>query len=220
MDVDRSTLRRRLPGGTAERLTLANDRHEGLSDLLEASFRAADAALGPDAALYVAHPAGPHSQLFAQAFQGAGWHLHQTLIWVKDAFVLGHSDYHYRHEPILYGWKGSKHPWYGGRDQQSVFEVARPRRSPERPTAKPVALVEAQLRNSSRRGQAGYDPFCGSGTTLIAAERLGRPCLAMEIDPRYVDVCLRRWQAYSGLDALLLDGGRSFRQVEEARDGR
>ena len=207
-------------GGTAEHLTLANDRADGLGNLLEASFRAADAALGPGAALYVAHPAGPHAQLFAQTFLDAGWHLHQTLIWVKDAFVLGHSDYHYRHEPILYGWKGPKRPWYGGRDQQSVFEIPRPRRSPEHPTAKPVALVEAQLRNSSKRGQPGYDPFCGSGTTLIAAERLGRPCLAMEIDPRYVDVCLRRWQAYTGLDAILLNEGCSFRQVEEARDGR
>ena len=207
-------------GGGPKRLTIANDRADGLSKVLETSFTAADAILQADAALYVAHPAGSHSQIFTKVFLDAGWHLHQTLIWVKDAFVLGHSDYHYRHGPILYGWKGSKRRWYGGRDQQSVFEVARPRRSPDHPTAKPVALVEAQLPNSSRRGDLGYDPFCGSGTTIIAAERLGRRCNAMEIEPRYVDVCLRRWQNYTGLDALLAENGRSFREVEEARNGR
>ena len=112
---------------TAECLTLANDRHDGLSYLHEISFKAANAAFQRDATLCVAHLAGPHSQIFAAVFQHAGWHLHHTLIWVKDAFLLGHSDYHYRQGSILYRWKGSKHPWYGSRGQQSVFEVTRVR---------------------------------------------------------------------------------------------
>ena len=110
--------------GTAECLTLANDRHDGLSYLHEISFKAANAAFQHDATLCVADLAGPHSQIFAAVFQHAGWHLHHTLIWVKDAFLLGHSDYHYRQGPIL--------PWYSSRGQQCVFEVARVRLASKR----------------------------------------------------------------------------------------
>lgn len=148
-----------------------------------------------------------------------GWHLHETLVWVKDEFVLGHSDYHYRHEPILYGWKPSRRRWVGGRDQSSVFEVAWPKSSPDHPTGKPVELVEAQLTNSSVRGSIGYDPFLGSGTTLIASERLGRQCYGIEIDPRYVDVVVRRWQAFTRRAAVLDGDGRTYAEVMEARRG-
>jgi DNA modification methylase len=170
--------------------------------------------------IYIASPAGPLSVQFSLAFEAAGWHLHQTLVWVKDALVLGHADHQYRHEPILYGWRGKGRPWYGGRDQSSVFEVARPKRSIEHPTMKPVALVEAQLRNSSARGALGYDPFCGSGTTVIAAERLGRRCAAVELDPRYVDAAVQRWEQYTGQSARLHDDGQAFAEIEEARRGR
>lgn len=185
-------------------LTIANDDAAGVEALLRGAFVAADAVLAPGAALYVAHPAGPLSLTFAQVFVDAGWHLHQTLVWVKDQFVLGHADYHYRHEPLLYGWKPGKHRWRGGRTQQSVFEVERPKQSREHPTMKPVALVEAQLRNSSIRGDLVVDPFAGSGSTLIACERLRRRCAAVELDPRYADVVLARWERITGREAVKL----------------
>jgi DNA modification methylase len=207
-------------GKTRDRLTLANDQPEGLAELLEGAFRAVDGVLADGAAVYVAHPAGALSHCFATAFLDVGWTWHQNLIWQKDAFVLGHSDYHYQHEEILYGGKGRKPAWRGDRAQSSLFAVPRPRRNPDHPTAKPVALIEAQLRNSSRHGDRGLDPFLGSGSTLIAAARLGRRCAGIECDPRYVDVTVRRWQAWSGAEAALDAEGRTFAEVTGARHGR
>src|SRR5438132_11791546 len=119
--------------------------------------------------------------------------------------VLGHADYHYRHEPILYGYKpgpgrwGRGHQgWHGGNDQDSVWEVPRPAASRDHPTAKPVELVTRCLRNSSGRGDRVLDPFAGSGPVLVAAELLGRRAFAMEIDPAYCDVILRRWEQVTG----------------------
>ena len=143
-----------------------------------------------------------------RAFLGAGWDLRQTLVWVKDAFVLGHSDYHYQHEPILYGYKpipegegrlgrGAAR-WYGDNAQASVLAVDRPKVNADHPTSKPVELIERCLHNSTRRGDVVFEPFAGSGSTLIACERLGRSCRAVEIDPRYVDVIVARWQAFTG----------------------
>src|SRR5207247_1053120 len=107
---------------------------------------------------------------FRLAARGVGWHLSQNLIWVKDAFTLGRGDYHWRHEPMLYGWKeGAPHQTVEDRTQDTVWECPRPRRSIEHPTMKPVALIERALRNSTRLGDAVLDPFGGSGSTLIAA---------------------------------------------------
>jgi len=132
---------------------------------------------------------------------------------VKDSMVLGHSDYHVRHEDILYGWKfgpgrpgRGKHSgsrWYGDHTQTTVFQIDRPKRSAEHPTMKPVELVSIMLTNSSRSGDLVLDPFLGSGTTMIAAERLGRRCYGMEIEPRYVDVAVRRWEEFTGRKAEL-----------------
>ena len=195
-------------GGTKRKLTLRNDSAEGLSRLLEESFAAMDAVLIPGAAVYVAHPAGALSVTFGSRFLAQGWRLHQTLVWVKDSLVIGHSDYHYRHEPVLFGYKASQGRrgrgsggWYGGNDCPSVFEVPRPKASPDHPTSKPVALIEAMVTNSSRSGDVVLDGFLGSGSTLIACERAGRRCFGLEIDPRYVDVAVRRWKAYTGRKA-------------------
>lgn len=204
----------------ANGLTIMNDAPETLPTLLADSFSTVDRVLASGAAFYVAHPAGPASLTFTQAIHDVGWHYAQTLIWVKDTPVLGHSDYHYRHEPIAYGWKGGPHRWFGGRDQHSVFEVARPRRSREHPTMKPVTLVEVGLRNSSTRGDLCLDPFLGSGTTLIAAERLGRRCAGIELDPAYADVAVCRWEHYTGQAATLAGDGRSFTEIAEVRRGR
>jgi DNA modification methylase len=127
-------------------------------------------------------------------------------VWCKQTPTLAHSDYQPAHEDILYAWKpgpgrpgrgrhrGSK--WYGDNSQTTVFHIDRPSRNADHPTMKPVALIEAMLRNSSRRGDIVLDPFAGSGSTLIACERLGRRCFAVELDPVYCDVIRRRYQEY------------------------
>jgi ParB/RepB/Spo0J family partition protein len=193
-------------GRQASKLTIANDTLSGqrLFDFLAASFVAADTrALSKGAAVYVAHPAGAASLQFLLAFEHTGWRVHQSLVWVKDKMVLGHSDYHYIHEPILLGYTPAKsgrrgrggEGWYGDNTQTSVFEVPRPKSSDEHPTMKPPELVAAMVRNSSPPGGLVFDPFSGSGSTMAACETSGRACAAIEIDPRYVAVALERMSA-------------------------
>ena len=195
-------------GKTDDALTIENDGRDGLEVLLGGAFARADEALLPGSPIYVAHPAGRNSAVFVRAFLDAGWRLHQTLVWAKDTFVLGHSDYHYQHEPILYGYKLRKGRlgrggvgWYGDNAQSSLLAVDRPKASRDHPTSKPVELVQRCLSNSSRKGSAVYEPFLGSGSTLIACEQFGRRCMGLEIDPRYCDVAVRRWQEFTGKKA-------------------
>jgi len=192
-------------GKTKAALRIDNDGASGLEALLSEAFAAADAALAPGARLYIAHPAGALSLTFGSCFVAQGWRYSQTLVWVKDAFVLGRSDYHYRHEPILYGHKPGDGRigrgaagWYGDNAQDSVLEVPRPRASREHPTMKPPELVERCLRNSTRRGERVLDPFAGSGSTLVASEAAGRSARLIELDPRYVDVVVARWEHLTG----------------------
>jgi len=192
-------------GKTKDALRLANDRSEEVYNLLTGAFAAIDPELRPGGVLYVAHPAGELALTFAKAFGEQGWRIRQTLVWVKDRMVLGHGDYHYRHEPILYGYKPGpgrfgrgRGGWYGGNAETSVFEIARPAASRDHPTAKPVELVRRCLQNSTGPGHIVADPFLGSGTTLIAAHQLGRRLVGIELDPRYVDVAVARWEAFSG----------------------
>jgi len=200
-------------GKTPEALTIQNDDEAGLRHLLDRAFAAADAVLRPGGRLYVCHPAGPASMSFLGAFTDAGWRLRQILVWVKDRMVLGHGDYHYRHEPILYGykpgpgrWGRGYQGWYGGNDADSVLDVPRPVASPDHPTAKPVELISRCLSNSSAWGARVLDPFAGSGSTLIACEQLGRRGLALELDPLYCEVAVRRWEEFTGGQAVRLDG--------------
>jgi DNA modification methylase len=201
-------------GGTKKKLTIKNDDADGLRQLLEQSFAAVHAALAPGAAIYVAHPAGAGSVTFGQCFLAQGWRLHQTLVWVKEKLVPGHSDYHYRHEPILFGYRPAEAGrrgrgsagWYGGNDASSVFEFPSAHRNEEHPTSKPVGLVAAMVRNSSRTGDVVLDPFLGSGSTLVACEQLGRRCFGIDLDPRYVDVAVRRWERFTGRKAERVEG--------------
>lgn len=194
-------------GKTPDALRIQNDDQSGLAELLAAAFEAIDGVLAPGAALYIAHPAGPGQATFVQAYLGRGWVLRQSLVWVKDALVLGHADYHYRHEPILYGhtpagrWGRGAAGWYGGNAESTVLEIPRPRASREHPTAKPVELVRRCVANSSAPGDVVLDPFLGSGTTLIASEQLGRRCFGVELDPAYTDVAVFRWEAFTGRKA-------------------
>ena len=194
-------------GKTPRRLTISNDTDGAAGALFEAALRAADPLLAPSARFYIAAPAGPQGTTFRTALATLGWRHHQTLVWVKNSLVLGHSDHHFQHEEILYGWRpGPGRPgrgrhggsrWYGDNKQSSVFFADRPARSADHPMMKPVALIAAQLVNSSRRGDTVLDLFAGSGSTLVACERLGRRCAAVELDPRYCDVIRRRYEEYT-----------------------
>lgn len=182
-------------GKTDDGLRIENDGAADLPALLCGAFAGMNAALCDGAPIYVAHPPGALSFSFAAAWRDVGWRWHQTLVWVKQTFVLGHADYHYQHEPIIYGWKGKNRRWYGGRNKRSVLAHDKPSRNGEHPTMKPIALVADCLQNSSQRGDVGYEPFSGSGTTLVAAEQLGRLCRAIELAPKYVAVALERLAA-------------------------
>jgi DNA modification methylase len=129
----------------------------------------------------------------------AGGHWSTTLIWEKDRFVLGRSDYQRSYEPLWYGWReGAKRHFAGGRDQGDVWRIERPSDSPLHPTTKPLPLVERAIENSSQSGDVVLDLFLGSGSTLVAAERTGRVCVGMELDPHYCSMVLARWEAFTG----------------------
>jgi len=149
-----------------------------------------------------------------RAFTEAGGHWSTFVIWAKNAFTMGRSDYQRQYEPILYGWKeGTDHFWCGARDQGDVWFIKKPVANDLHPTMKPVELVERALRNSSKSRDTVLDPFGGSGTTLIACERAGRQARLIELEPKYVDVIIRRWQEFAGNEATLESDGRSFREI-------
>ena len=136
------------------------------------------------------------------AFRAAGGHWSTFIIWAKNTFTLGRADYQRQYEPILYGWpEGAQRHWCGDRDQGDVWNIKKPQKNDLHPTMKPVELVERAIRNSSRPGNVVLDPFGGSGTTLIAAEKSGRLARLIELDPKYVDVVVRRWQDWTGKQA-------------------
>lgn len=125
--------------------------------------------------------------------------------------VLGRQDYQWKHEPCLYGWKASAaHAWYSDRKQTTVLEFNKPQRNGEHPTMKPVDLIQYQVENSSRAGDTVLDLFGGSGSTLIACEKTGRINRSMELDPKYVDVIVRRWQQFTGKRAVHAVTGQEF----------
>ena len=180
---------------------LTDDAHEAL---LHKAFAAALGVCRAGAVWYVTAPSAPPQVMsFVSVLSELGiWQ--QTLIWVKDTFVLGRSDFHYRHELLLYGWKEGRHRRPPERCHDTVWEVARPRANRDHPTAKPVSLVERALRLSSRPHDTVLDPFLGSGTTVVACERTHRRCVGMELDPRYLDVTIARFEALTGKQAVRL----------------
>jgi DNA modification methylase len=151
-----------------------------------------------------------------KAFRDAGGKWSTFIIWAKNTFTLGRADYQRQYEPILYGWKeGSDHYWCGARDQGDVWFFDKPHKNDLHPTMKPVALVERAIRNSSKSRDIVLDPFGGSGTTMIASERTGRRARLIELDPKYVDVIVERWQQETKQAATLADGGQSFAELAE-----
>jgi len=157
--------------------------------------------------------------ILQMAFTEAGGHWSTFLIWAKNTFTLGRSDYQRQYEPILYGWRqGGRHYWCGARDQGDVWFLNKPHVNDLHPTMKPVELVERAIRNSSRIRDVVLDPFAGAGSTLIACERTKRQARLIEIEPKYVDVIIERWQKFTGRQAILAADGRPFAEV--ARDRR
>ena len=187
-------------GKTKDALTIQNDsfsnREEYFEFLRKAFVHLAQFAKS-GAAAYICH-ADSEGLVVRQAFENAGFELKQCIIWRKNTMVMGRQDYHWAHEPILYGWqKGAKHQWFGGRKQTTVWEIDRPTRSRAHPTMKPIALMARAIRNSSKQGDIILDTFAGAGSTLIAAEQTGRTACVMEIDPKYCDVIRKRYEHYT-----------------------
>jgi DNA modification methylase len=163
-----------------------------------------------DGAVYIAMSSSELDTL-QSAFRAAGGKWSTFIIWAKNTFTLGRSDYQRQYEPILYGWpEGGKRHWCGDRDQGDVWQIKKPQKNDLHPTMKPVELMERSIRNSSHPGDIVLDCFGGSGSTLIAAEKSGRRCFMMELDPKYCDVIIRRWQDFSAQKATSEDGQRLF----------
>ena len=201
------------------RLKIVNDAMPGgaFYGFLLGTFAMMLAHTAQGAPAYVFH-GDTEGTNFRRAFVDAGWRLAQCGVWVKPAFVMGHHDYHWQHEAVLYGWKpGAAHRWYGDRRQSTVWAFERPSRSDLHPTMKPVALLAYLVMNSSQAGEVVLDPFGGSGSTLIACAQTGRAARLMEIDPRYCDVIVKRWQDWSGQDALREADAASFDMLPAAR---
>ena len=151
------------------------------------------------------------------AFRAAGGKWSTFVIWAKNTFTMGRADYQRQYEPILYGWKdGAQHYWCGARDQGDVWQIKKPHKNDLHPTMKPVELMERAVRNSSKTRDIVLDPFGGSGTTLIACEKSGRRARLMELDPKYVDVIIKRWQLFSGHEANRASDGAKFVDLVKA----
>lgn len=225
-------------GKTKDALKIKNDKMdvETFREFLISAFKAADGVMKPGAAFYIWHASGPISYTFMDATREI-WPIRQTLIWAKNTMVLGHSDYHYKHEPCLYGWKdGAGHYFAPTRKETTVVEDQidpdkmskkqlqefvkqildeentpttvlhedKPSRSDLHPTMKPVKLMARLIRNSSQEGEIILDPFGGSGSTLIACEQMRRRCFTVELDPKYAQTIIDRWEAFTGEKAVRL----------------
>ena len=165
-------------------------------EFLRAAFTGVEKNLKPGGVFYIFH-ADSEGYNFRGAVRDVGLKLSECLVWVKDSLVLGHADYQYRHEPILYGWKeGAPHKCYGDRKLTTVLEYKKPKANKWHPNQKPVEMLTALVENSSKSGDVVYEPFGGSGSTLITCERTGRVCRTLELDPKYCDVIRKRWAEF------------------------
>lgn len=191
-------------GGTGMKIQNDNMEDEQFRQFLRDAFLTADTVMKPGATFYIWH-ADSEGYNFRGACHDIGWNVRQCLIWAKNSLVLGRQDYQWKHEPCLYGWKdGAGHNWYSDRKQTTVLEFDRPSRSAEHPTMKPVPLFDYQIKNSSKKGDAVLDLFGGSGTTIVCCEQNGRDAYLMELDPKYVDVIIDRYEKLTGDKAVLL----------------
>lgn len=194
-------------GKTKDALTIQNDKiddKEEFREFLRKAFDAARQHMKAGAAFYI-WLADSEQYAFQGACIDVGWVVREVLVWVKNSMVLGRQDYQWQHEPCLYGWNKGTHSWYSDRKQTTVLKFDRPIRNGEHPTMKPVPLFDYLIKNSTKEGDVVYDSFGGSGTTIIACEQNNRKAYCMELDPRYVDVIVKRWETLTGEKAQLLE---------------
>lgn len=193
-------------GGTEERLTIQNDdmSENDFYNFLLKVFKNYYNLMDEGAPIYVCH-ADSEGENFRRAYREAGLKLAECIIWVKNTFVMGRQDYHWRHEPILYGWKeGKGHYFVDDRTQDTVWEIPKPARNVEHPTMKPLALCARAIKNSSKPKDIIADLFGGSGSTLMAAEEIERICYMMELDEKYCDVIVHRYINQHGSEGVFL----------------
>ena len=193
-------------GSTKSRKGLLNDNMsaEKYREFLTAAFSNAYEYMREGACFYVWHSTKEHVN-FETALNNADLKVRQQLIWNKSQIVLGWSDYHWKHEPCLYGWKeGAAHKWYSDRKQTTVLEYKKPSTNRLHPTMKPVEMMRYLIGNSTKEGDKVLDLFGGSGSTLIACEELNRQCYMLELDPHYCEVIINRWETLTGKKAALI----------------
>ena len=208
-------------GKTKDALTIKNDKQgdDAFRQFLTDAFQNANEVMKPGAVFYIWH-ADSEGFNFRAACNEVGWKVRQCLIWNKNSMVMGRQDYHWKHEPCLYGWKdGAGHLWASDRKQVTVLDFERPSRSESHPTMKPVKLFAYQVSNNTKGEDVVLDLFGGSGTTIIACEQLNRKCYTMELDPKYCDVIIKRYIELKGSDADVYrieeDGERtSWKDIE------
>lgn len=206
-------------GKTKDALTIKNDKMDGdtFRVFLRDAYIAADAVMKAGAVFYIWH-ADLEGYNFRGAAKDAGWTVRQCLVWKKQSMVMGRQDYHWKHEPCLYGWKdGAAHLWATDRKQTTILEFDRPSRNGEHPTMKPVELFEYQMLNNTKGSDLVLDSFGGSGTTAIACEKHGRCARLMELDPKYCDVIINRWQNFTGKEAVHIESGKTFNELKAER---
>jgi len=193
-------------GKTKDAMTIQNDSmgDTQFREFLRDSYVTADTVMKPGAVFYIWH-ADLEGYNFRGAAKDANWVVRQCLIWKKSVLVIGRQDYQWKHEPCLYGWKdGAGHLWSSDRKQTTILEFDKPNRNKEHPTMKPVELFEYQILNNTKGNDIVLDSFGGSGTTIIACEKSGRNARVMELDPKYCDVIVKRWEDFTGKTATLV----------------
>lgn len=191
-------------GGTKDALKIKNDHMKdgAFRQFLTDAFTCADAVMKPGAVFYIWH-ADSEGYNFRGACRDVGWKVRECLIWIKNSLVMGRQDYHWKHEPCLYGWKEGTHLWASDRKQTTVLNFDRPTKNDLHPTMKPVKLFDYQIHNNTKGGDIVLDLFGGSGTTVAACEQNGRTAYCMELDARYCDVIVKRWENLTGKQAEL-----------------
>jgi DNA modification methylase len=206
-------------GYTEDRLTIRGDRMSDgeFKQFLEGAFRSCRAAVKSGASLYICHSSSWQRE-FQNALERAGFEVRCQIIWAKNTFAWGFGRYKFQHEPLFYAHvTGEKDPWYGDKSQSTLWCENKPAANRIHPTAKPVELIERALLNSSKAGDIVADLFAGSGSTLIGCERRGRKARLIEIDPKYADCIVRRYQEYTGRQAVLDGDGRTFDEIAQER---
>jgi DNA modification methylase len=206
-------------GYTEEHLTIQNDKMtpEQFQQFLGSTFYSYRSVVKTGASLYVCHSSSMQRE-FQDAMETAGFEVRCQIIWAKNTFAWGFGRYKFQHEPIFYSHvAGEKDAWYGDKSQSTLWEEKKPAANRLHPTMKPVELVERALVNSSKAGDLVVDLFGGSGSTLIGCERTGRKARLVELDPKYAECIVRRWQEYSGKQATLDGDGRTYGEISAAR---